>query len=87
MISQEKILERLLAYLERMAPAGKSVAPDTDLVEDLGLESIKIMDLLMELEDEFDISIPLNVLTDVRTPAQLSQAVFSLMEGNDGAVR
>ncbi len=87
MISQEKILERLLVYLERLAPAGKAIFPDIDLVEDLGLESIKIMDLLMELEDEFDISIPLNILTDVRTPAQLSQAVFSLMEGDNGVVR
>jgi acyl carrier protein len=41
----------------------------------------------MELEDEFDISIPLNILADVHTPAGLAQAVFSLTEHADGPVR
>lgn len=87
MISQQTILERLLVCLSRLAPPGTLICPDVDLKQDLGLDSMKIMDLLMELEDEFDISIPLNVLTDVHTPAQLAQAVFSLMEPVDGLVR
>ncbi|MFB8830992.1 phosphopantetheine-binding protein [Azotobacter sp. CWF10] len=45
------------------------------------------MDLLMALEDEFDVSIPLNVLTDVHTPAELAHAVHALMEHADGLVR
>ena len=86
MVSQEMILERLFAYLNTTVPAYAPVRADVDLVQELGLDSVKVMDLLMELEDEFDISIPLNILTDVRTPAQLAQAVFSLMEHADGAV-
>lgn len=43
------------------------IKPDSDLVNDLGLESIKVMDLLMMLEDRFDISIPINILLDVKT--------------------
>ncbi|MBB3102033.1 acyl carrier protein [Azomonas macrocytogenes] len=87
MVSQEMILERLFVYLNTTVPASAPVRPDIELVQELGLDSIKVMDLLMELEDEFDISIPLNILTDVRTPAQLAQAVFSLMEHANGAVR
>ncbi|TWI56730.1 acyl carrier protein [Pseudomonas duriflava] len=87
MISQEKILERLFVYLGRIAPASTPIHPDVDLIQELGLDSIKVMDLLMELEDEFDLSIPLNVLTDVRTPAQLAEAVVTLMEPANGTVR
>ncbi|HBB8145736.1 TPA: acyl carrier protein, partial [Escherichia coli] len=52
---------------------GVEIKPDSDLVNDLGLESIKVMDLLMMLEDRFDISIPINILLDVKTPAQLME--------------
>ncbi|AYN94759.1 MULTISPECIES: acyl carrier protein [Pseudomonas] len=87
MTSQEKILEKIFAYLNRLAPPGTPIHPDIDLIQELGLDSIKVMDLLMEMEDEFDISIPLNVLTDVRTPAQLAHAVIALLEPADGTVR
>ncbi|MFC0709806.1 acyl carrier protein [Azorhizophilus paspali] len=87
MISQEQILERLLAYLSPMASPGTPLHPDIDLRQELGLDSIKVMDLLMELEDAFDISIPLNILADVHTPAELARAVFSLTEHADGLVR
>jgi len=36
-------------------------------VADLGLDSLKVMKLLESVEDSFDISIPLNILPDVRT--------------------
>ncbi|WP_330162726.1 phosphopantetheine-binding protein, partial [Citrobacter amalonaticus] len=38
------------------------------------------MDLLMLLEDKFDISIPINILLDVRTPAQLMEALIPYLE-------
>ena len=34
---------------------------------DLGLDSLKVMTLVEEVEDYFDISIPLNILANVRT--------------------
>ncbi|MCZ5350921.1 acyl carrier protein, partial [Escherichia coli] len=51
-------------------------------VNDLGLESIKVMDLLMMLEDRFDISIPINILLDVKTPAQLMETLLPWLENN-----
>jgi acyl carrier protein len=86
MISQEAILERVMLFVGRIVPPGTSIDPNTDLIRDLGVESIKMMDLVMELEDEFDISIHINILVDVRTSAQLAQAIVSLMEHENGTV-
>jgi len=86
MITQEEILERVMKLIVPFAPPGTPINPDTDLAQDLGMESIKVMDMLMELEDEFDISIHLNILMDVRTPAQLAHAIVDLMEHADGTV-
>ncbi|HBB7255689.1 TPA: acyl carrier protein [Escherichia coli] len=59
---------------------GVEIKPDSDLINDLGLESIKVMDLLMMLEDRFDISIPINILLDVKTPAQLMETLLPWLE-------
>jgi acyl carrier protein len=44
------------------------------------------MDMLMVLEDEYDISIELNVLVKVRTPEQLAEAILTLTERKYGTV-
>ena len=48
----------------------------------LGLESITVINVVLELEDEYDISVPLNALVDVRTAGQLARLVHSLCEGS-----
>jgi acyl carrier protein len=45
-----------------------------------------VMDLLMMLEDRFDISIPINILLDVRTPEQLLNALLPHLEGANGSL-
>jgi acyl carrier protein len=63
----EKIMEELTEILKPFAPRGHAISEDTDLVADLGLDSLKVMKIIESVEDSFDISIPLNVLPDVRT--------------------
>ncbi len=86
MTSQQEILQRLCAKIAWLVPDEKLVHPDVDLVQELGFSSIEVMNMLMEIEDEFDISVPLNVLAEVRTPAQLARAVSDLLEARDGSV-
>ncbi len=63
----ENILQLLHEILKPYIPQGHNVSEDTDLISDLGLDSLKVMKILESVEDQFDISIPLNVLPDVRT--------------------
>ena len=86
MISKEAILEKVIVLIKKLAPDGALITPDTDLIQDLGIESIRVMDMLMELEDEYDISIELNVLVKVRTPEQLAEAILTLTERKYGTV-
>ncbi|MBD1552063.1 acyl carrier protein [Pseudomonas typographi] len=86
MFTQHTILENVLICLRDMVPLSEQVGPDSDLVNDLGLESVKMMDLLMRLEDEYDLSIPINILMDVRTPRQLASALVAYVEKSHGTV-
>jgi acyl carrier protein len=63
----QTILQALNEILRPFVPRDQAVAEDTDLVADLGLDSLKVMKILESVEDRFDVSIPLNVLPDVRT--------------------
>ncbi|MFC7579590.1 acyl carrier protein [Xanthomonas fragariae] len=54
-------MDYILSCLQDLVENGVEIKPDSDLVNNLGLESIKVMDLLMMLEDRFDIPIPINI--------------------------
>ena len=67
MENYEDILNQLLEIIKPSVKDGRQLEEDTDLVADLGLDSLKVMTLVEEVEDQFDISIPLNILANVRT--------------------
>ena len=63
----QDILNQLFEIIKPSVKDGRQLEEDTDLVADLGLDSLKVMALVEEVEDQFDISIPLNILANVRT--------------------
>ena len=58
---------------------------DSDLVADLGFDSLQVLEVIAELEDRFDISIPLNDVPATRTVAQVVAEVATLLEGRSNA--
>jgi acyl carrier protein len=53
---------------------------DSDLVADLGFDSLQILEAIAELEDRFDISIPLNGIPATRTVAEVVAQVAQLVD-------
>ena len=77
-----KILTEITGILAPFVPAGQQVTPETDMVADLGLDSLKVMKIVEAVEDRFDISIPLNILPEVRTVADFVVQIQKItMEG------
>ncbi len=67
MKKREDYAARLTQLVNQLAEAGTVVNVDSDLVDDVGLSSIEIMELIEQLEDSYDISFPLNDLAEIRT--------------------
>ena len=63
----DSIVTTLYKILHEMLEEVPELAEDTDLLTDLGLDSLAVMRLVEAVEDEFDLAIPLNVLAEVRT--------------------
>lgn len=52
---------------------------ESDLVADLGFDSLQVLEVIAELEDRFDISIPLNDVPASRNVAQVVAQVAQLL--------
>lgn len=52
--------------------------PDSELLADLGFDSLLVLELVGELEDHFNIAVPLNDLTHIRTVGQIVAEVRRL---------
>ena len=53
----------------------------TDIVEDLGMDSLGVMNFVMAIEDFYDISIPLDRIAQIQTVGDLIDAVEGLRSG------
>ena len=54
---------------------------NTHLASELGLDSAQVMDLIMEIEDHLDISIPVATIAEARTLDQLCDSVRRVVAG------
>lgn len=79
MTQRENYAVRLKELVNQLAEEGVLVEVDSDLVDDVGLSSIEIMELVEHLEDEFDVSFPLNDLAEIRTINDLAAEVDRLV--------
>jgi acyl carrier protein len=63
----DTLLKQVCELVKPLVEDGARVGEETDFVADLGFDSLKVMKLLEKVEDQYDISMPLNVLPDIRT--------------------
>ncbi|PKO52869.1 MAG: acyl carrier protein [Betaproteobacteria bacterium HGW-Betaproteobacteria-20] len=81
MTEYQQILSDLSNELVSFTKGRFEVGENTELVGDLDLDSLQIMELLLFLEDSFDISIPVSILPDVKTVGELALQVEKIMRG------
>lgn len=68
---ETKIFHKLAELLGPFNEKGIELSPKTEIAVDLAIDSVSVMDFVMEVEDHFDIDIPLNVLSDTHTMSDL----------------
>lgn len=74
----DEIMRLLCDRLSVLTNSELLITPDTNLISQLSIDSIKLLNLIMEIEDTFDVSIPINGLTDVQTVRQLADLVYKV---------
>ncbi|OYX33086.1 MAG: acyl carrier protein [Caulobacterales bacterium 32-69-10] len=74
----QEVRSRISAALQEIVGRPVAVADETDIVNDLGLDSLAIMNFVMALEDEYDISMPLDRMAEVQTVGDLVRTIEEL---------
>ena len=73
------VLEKVKAILaEQFDVDEDKITADTDLQEDLGADSLDVVDLLMSIEDEFEVEVPDEEIENIKTVG----ALVSYIEAN-----
>lgn len=79
--SERAIRDEIAAIFEQVLGRPVSITDDTDIVEDLGMDSLGVMNFVMAIEDHYDLSIPLDRVAQIQTVADLIRAVQDLKSG------
>lgn len=69
---QERVID---IVAEQLGVDKEKVTPETSFVNDLGADSLDTVELVMELEEEFDITIPDDAAEKIQTVGQAVQYI------------
>ena len=72
---RERIFEELRALLRRELNWEGDLRPDQRLVEDLGLDSLRLLTLAVTVENHFEISLDPQDEADLRTVSDLLEVI------------
>ena len=83
-IANAPLEDEVMATVKRVSRRPIEPTTDSDLALDLGFDSLLVFELIAELEDRFDVSIPLNDIEKIRTIAQISEHLRELIDQQGG---
>ena len=69
----------ITAALEATLPDKVDIDRDVPLSTTAGLDSIQIMNMVMEIEDSLDISVPVDVLAEAQTLNELAEKIVAII--------
>ena len=77
-LSRPEVMSEICHHLAPFQIGEKPITGGTVIAKDLAIDSLAIMDMVMELEDRFDISIPMNVVAEIHTVDELADTILKL---------
>jgi acyl carrier protein len=83
MHGREKILDQLYELIGAHSEQPIVLNEQTRIIADVGLDSMQVMELVMQIEDLFDVSVPLNILPDVNTIGEFATHLETLLQDAD----
>ena len=77
-VLRAEVIREICVHLEPYQTGEKPITGETVIAKDLTIDSLAIMDMVMELEDRFDVSIPMSVIAEIHTVDELADTIQDL---------
>ncbi len=79
-LSEHEVFNDVVRLLEPFRKTATPISDTTDISRDLNLDSLAVMDFIMDIEEKFDISIPLNLVPEIQTVGDLVTTIARIQE-------
>ena len=74
----DETLKVTTEILKKHVDADRTIRPNDHIQNDLGLDSLGVMELVADVEDRFSVSIPNELLSDIATVEDIAKALMKL---------
>lgn len=82
--SQSTVLAKIFAYIDQMPQRPATpVSGRTELIADLGLDSLQSFEMVADLEDHFGVTVPMDALQNITTLDDVARVIARVLA--DGA--
>lgn len=78
MVTYEETLRVTTEVLRRHVDASRAIVPADHIQNDLGLDSLGVMELVADIEERFAVTIPNDVLNELATVDDVAKALVTL---------
>lgn len=80
--AHDELMGELAGMLAPLNKGGVVITRATDFNADLNVDSVAVMDFVLEVEDTYDITIPINLLSEVTTVGDFADVVARARANN-----
>jgi acyl carrier protein len=77
-LSRAGVIDEICRHLAPFQMGEKPITGATVISKELAVDSLAIMDMVMELEDRYDVSIPMSVVAEIHTVDELTDTILKL---------
>jgi acyl carrier protein len=85
MTTYDETLQVTTEILKKHVDGDRAIRPNDHIQNDLGLDSLGVMELVADIEDRFSVTIPNDVLTDISTVEDVAKALVKLKAASESA--
>jgi acyl carrier protein len=78
MSTYDETLTITTEILQKHVDGDRKIRPNDHIQNDLGLDSLGVMELVADVEDRFAVTIPNDVLSDIATVEDIAKALMKL---------
>ena len=76
--TREEIYDKICELHKPYNPKNRHSEMSSGIMSDLEVDSVAVLDLVMGIEDHYDISIPMEMVSDIKTVGELTTAIKEL---------
>ncbi len=87
MATYDETLQITTEILQKHVDGDRVIRPNDHIQNDLGLDSLGVMELVADVEDRFAVTIPNEILSDISTVEDIARALVKLQDASGASAQ